>query len=184
MLETLSDSSNMAEDTEKPKLVQIAEHLERHGVEFLVIGGQAGVLHGSPLPTFDVDLCYRRTAENLARLAEALKALRPTLRGAPPDLPFRLDAQSLALGSNFTFNTSLGPLDLLGWVEPFGPYESLVTRAEAMDLGSCQALVISLDDLITIKRHINRPKDQIAAVQLEALKRMRQSEGKPDPLAS
>ena len=80
MLETLSDSSNMAEDTEKPKLVQIAEHLERHGVEFLVIGGQAGVLHGSPLPTFDVDLCYRRTAENLARLAEALKALRPTLR--------------------------------------------------------------------------------------------------------
>src|SRR2546422_10093204 len=176
MLETLSDSSNMAEDTEKPKLVQIAEHLERHGVEFLVIGGQAGVLHGSPLPTFDVDLCYRRTAENLARLAEALKALRPTLRGAPPDLPFRLDAQSLALGSNFTFNTDFGPFDLLGWVEPFGAYETLLPRSEEIALGALIVRVIGLEDLIAIKRHLGRPKDQAARFQLEALKRLREQQ--------
>jgi len=93
----------MADATEKPKLLQIAEHLQRHGVEFMVIGGQAAVLHGSPVPTFDVDFCYRRTAENLQRLAQALQELHPTLRGAPPDLPFLLDAQSLALGANFTF---------------------------------------------------------------------------------
>ncbi len=164
----------MAEDTEKPKLVQVAEHLQRHGVEFLVIGGQAAVLHGSPLPTFDVDLCYRRMAENLQKLADALQELHSTLRGAPPDLPFQLDAQSLALGSNFTFNTDVGPLDLLGWVEPFGPYENLITRAERIDLGSCTVNVICLDDLITIKRHLNRPKDQVAAVQLESLKRLRE----------
>ncbi len=86
----------MAGDTDKPRLVRIAEHLQRHGVEFLVIGGQAAVLHGSPLPTYDVDLRYRRTPQNLERLAEALRELHPTLRGAPPDLPFRLDAQSLS----------------------------------------------------------------------------------------
>src|SRR5215470_12861415 len=111
---------NMAEDTDKPRLVRIAERLQKHGVEFLVIGGQAAVLHGSPVPTYDIDLCYRRTTENLERLAEALRELHPTLRGAPPDLPFRLDAESLALGANFTFNTDNGPLDLLGWVEPLG----------------------------------------------------------------
>lgn len=104
----------MAEDTDKPRLVRIAERFLKHGVEFLVIGGQAAVLHGSPIPTYDIDLCYRRTPENLERLAEALRELHPTLRGAPPDLPFRLDAQSLALGANFTFNTDEGPLDLLG----------------------------------------------------------------------
>src|SRR5215472_8292128 len=113
----------MADDTVRPRLVSIADHLLRHGVEFLVIGGQAAVLHGSPLPTIDVDLCYRRTTENLERLAPALRELHPTLRGAPPDLPFRLDAQSLALGANFTFNTDCGPLDLLGWVEPLGTYD-------------------------------------------------------------
>jgi hypothetical protein len=163
----------MAGGIEKPRLLALAELLDRHGVEFLVIGGQAAVLHGSPLPTFDVDLCYRRTAPNLERLAAALKEIRPTLRGAPPDLPFRLDARSLALGANFTFETELGPLDLLGWLEPFGPYESLIGRAERIDLGSVQVSVISLDDLIAIKRHINRPKDQVAALQLEALRHLR-----------
>src|SRR5687767_4492919 len=101
----------MADATDKPRLLRIAELLLAHGVEFMVIGGQAAVLHGSPLPTLDIDLCYRRTAENLERLARALQDLHPTLRGAPPDLPFRLDAQSLALGANFTFTTDLGPLD-------------------------------------------------------------------------
>lgn len=167
---------NMADDTDKPRLLRIAELFQKHGVEFVVIGGQAAVLHGSPLPTYDVDLCYRRTAENLERLAAALRELHPTLRGAPPDLPFRLDAQSLALGSNFTFNTDLGPLDLLGWVEPFGTYGELIGRAETIDLETCRVAVIHLDDLIAIKRHLNRAKDQAALVQLEALKRLRQEQ--------
>jgi hypothetical protein len=34
---------------------------------------------------------------------------------------------------------------------------------------------IGLDDLITIKRHISRPKDQAALLQLEALKRLREA---------
>ena len=73
---------SMEDATEKPKLLQIAELLQRHGVEFMVIGGQAAVLHGSPLATLDVDLCYRRSRENMERLAAALEHLHPTLRGA------------------------------------------------------------------------------------------------------
>jgi predicted nucleotidyltransferase len=165
----------MAEDTAKPRLLQIAEALQKHGVEFLVLGGEAAVLYGSPVPTYDTDLCYRRNPENLQRLADALREMHPTLRGAPPDLPFRLDAQSLALGSNFTFNTDFGPLDLLGWVEPLGTYENLLPRAEQIAVGAQKLSVISLDDLIAIKRHINRPKDQVALLQLEVLKRLRQS---------
>ncbi|PYM16659.1 MAG: hypothetical protein DMD81_11900 [Candidatus Rokuibacteriota bacterium] len=165
----------MGESTARPRLLAFAELLARHGVEFVVIGGQAAVLHGSPLPTFDVDLCYQRTAVNLERLANALQEIHPTLRGAPPDLPFRLDARSLALGSNFTFDTDLGPLDLLGWLEPLGTYEHVIQNAEQIDLGSVVVSVIGLDDLITIKRHINRPKDQVAALQLEALRRLRDS---------
>jgi predicted nucleotidyltransferase len=167
----------MADEPAKPRLLLIAEHLQRHGVEFMVIGGQAAALLGSPLPTYDVDLCYRRTAENLQRLADALKELHPTPRGAPPDLPFRLDAQALALGSNFTFQTDHGPLDLLGWVEPFGTYEELSPRATFITVDSLTLLTISLDDLIAIKRHIKRPKDQAALLQLESLKRLRGGEG-------
>jgi hypothetical protein len=38
----------MADAIEKPKLLLIAEHFQQHGVEFMVIGGHAAVLHGSP----------------------------------------------------------------------------------------------------------------------------------------
>src|SRR5438876_4856232 len=144
----------MDDATAKLDLLKIAELFARHGVEHLIIGGQAAFLHGSPQLTFDTDLCYRRTPDNLERLARALSEIHPTLRGAPPDLPFRLDAQSLALGSNFTFNTDLGPLDLLAWLEPLGTYEHVIQNAEQIDLGSVVVSVIGLDDLITIKRHI------------------------------
>src|SRR5436189_5682930 len=108
----------MPEESRTSALERIAEILERHGVEFIVIGGQAEWVMGSPRITYDVDVCYRRSKENLERLANALKELKPTLRRAPPDLPFIIDARSLALGNNFTFDTSIIKLDILGWVEP------------------------------------------------------------------
>jgi predicted nucleotidyltransferase len=165
-----------ADDTGKPALVRIAEHLQRHGVEFLVIGGQAAALFGSPHPTYDVDLCYRRAPENLRRLADALRELHPTLRGAPHDVPFRLDARSLSIGQNFTFDTDLGPLDLLGWVEPLGSYEEIAPRATRIRLETTEVLVASLDDLIRIKRHIGRPKDKLDLLQLEAIRALHEGD--------
>jgi hypothetical protein len=167
----------MVDDTGKPSLLRIADLLLSYEVEFVVIGGQAAVLHGSPIPTFDVDLSYQRTNQNLQRLASALKSINPTLRGAPPDLPFLLDAQSLALGNNFTFNTSLGPLDLLGWVEPLGGYDDFIARCELIEIDGRNVRILSLADLIAVKRHISRPKDQAVLVQLEAIQRLREAGG-------
>jgi hypothetical protein len=163
---------------ELSRLEAIAEVLIRHGVEFLVIGGQAEILMGSPRVTFDTDLCYRRSQDNLERLAAALKEIRPTLRGAPADLPFRLDSQALALGSNFTFDTSLGPLDLLAWVEPLGPYEALLPSSETY-AGVNQTLrTVGLEDLITIKQHIGRSKDRESLLQLLAIREIRKQKSK------
>jgi len=152
--------------------------LAEHGVEFIVVGGQAEALMGSARVTYDVDLCYRRTSDNLGRLATALGTLNLTLRGAPPDLKFRLDAQALALGQNYTFEVDGEyPLDLLGYLEPIGVYDNLLPHAETVAIGGRPTLVIGLDDLIRIKRHINRPKDRESLLQLEAIKRLRQQEG-------
>lgn len=164
----------MSEESQKSALERIVEVLETHGVEFIVIGGQAEWLMGSPRLTFDVDLCYRRDSENLERLAAALKELQVTLRGAPPGLPFNIDARSLALGSNFTFNTPFVALDLLGWVEPLGDYEAVAAQAEKYRIGSLDIAAISLDNLIRVKQHIARPKDRESLLQLLAIKRIRE----------
>ena len=79
---------------------------------------------GSPRVTYDVDLCYRRSPDNLERLATALGTLNLTLRGAPSNLKFRLDAQALALGQHYTFEVDGEyPLDFLGYLEPLGTYD-------------------------------------------------------------
>jgi hypothetical protein len=41
--------------------------LERENVRYVVIGGLAAVLQGSPLFTQDVDICPARDRENLER---------------------------------------------------------------------------------------------------------------------
>ena len=148
------------------------------GVEFMVIGGQAEALMGSPRITYDVDLCYRRTPENLERLARVLRTLKLTLRGAPPDLKFRLDAKALALGSNFTFEVdSEYALDLRAYLEPVGTYDDLLAGSDTLHMGGRTVRVIGLDDLIRIKRHLARPKDRESLLQLEAIKRLREEEG-------
>lgn len=155
---------------------RLVELLDRHGVKFVLIGGRAASLHGSPLATLDTDFCYERSESNLERLAEALRELKPTLRGAPPDLPFVIDAQSLALGSNYTFSTELGDCDFLGEVEPIGGFEQLTRNAETMDLDGVCVLVMSLDDLIRVKQYIKRPKDLAALEQLKTIKEERDHE--------
>ena len=53
--------------------------------------------------------------------------------------------------------------------------EKLAIHAKRVELGSCSTLLISLEDLIAIKRHINRPQDRTALVHLEALQRLSRS---------
>jgi hypothetical protein len=168
----------LAETADASPLERFCALFAEAGVEFMVVGGQAEVLMGGARVTYDVDLCYRRTSENLSRLATALKRLSLTLRGAPPDLKFRLDAEALALGSNYTFEVDGEyALDLLGFLEPIGSYEDLLPHAEIMQIGGHPVRVIGLDDLIRIKRHLGRPKDRESLLQLDAIKRLREQEG-------
>ena len=54
----------------------------------MVIGGVAATVHGSAYVTYDLDICYDRDVENLARMAKALAPYHPRPRDMPDDLPF------------------------------------------------------------------------------------------------
>lgn len=128
-------------------------------------------MHGSPRVSYDVGICYQRSRGNLERLADALRDLHPKLRDAPPDLPFRIDPQSLALGCDFTFTTDIVDFDMLGVVEPIGDYNALAGRAVAMPIADMTVRVLSLDDLIRVKEHLGRPKDKQALIYLLAIRK-------------
>src|SRR5881397_3239421 len=84
----------------------ILDLLLEHNVEFIVVGGVAAMFHGSARSTFDLDVVYARNRPNIQRIVDALAPHQPYLRGAPPGLPFRWDAQTVRNGLNFTLVTS------------------------------------------------------------------------------
>jgi hypothetical protein len=143
-----------------PNLHVLLGALSRHGVDFVVVGGVAGLAHGSAYPTFDVDVAYLREPSNLERLVRALEELDVTLRGAPKDLPFQLDARTLENGANFTFDTPYGKFDVLGDLEGSGGYDKLRRKASIETISGHEVRVASLDHLIAMKRAANRPKDR------------------------
>ena len=145
-------------------------------VEFVVIGGLAVIAHGHVRATLDLDICYARTADNLQRLADALAPLRPTLRGAPPELPFVWDAETIRSGLNFTLSTALGPIDALGEVPGLGGFEAVRAAASEMELDGLSVQVLTAAGLERAKRAAGRAKDLI---DLEELRELRRQAEKP-----
>jgi predicted nucleotidyltransferase len=142
-------------------------------VEFILVGGLAATVHGSARATFDVDIVYARSADNTSRLVTALTSLDPYPRGAPRGLPFSFDASTIAHGLNFTFETTMGDLDLLGEVTGGGRYEDLLSHAEEIRLFGWRCLCVTLETLIDLKRAAGRPKDLEILAELEALRQER-----------
>ena len=50
----------------------ILSAMNRHGVEYIVVGGMGAVLQGAPISTWDLDLVQGRDPENVTKLVAAL----------------------------------------------------------------------------------------------------------------
>jgi hypothetical protein len=138
-------------------------------VRYVLIGGFAATVLGSPRTTVDLDIVYARDEENLTRLAGALESLSPKMRGAPDGLPFVLDVATLVRGLNFTLTTTLGDLDLLGEVVGGGTYEELLPHTLRLTVFDTEVAVVTLPQLIRLKRAAGRPRDLAVLAELEAL---------------
>jgi hypothetical protein len=149
----------------------LLEALRAEGVRFVVIGGVAMVLRGSSRTTLDLELCYERSNDNLERLARAIQPFSPTLRGAPPGLPFIWDAQTLRSGLNFTLSTTAGDLDLLGEVTGLGAFDTVTSHASELELYGVPYLVLDLDGLELSKRAAGRVKDLLDLAEIETIRR-------------
>jgi hypothetical protein len=144
-----------------PDLRALLGPLIRHGVDFVLIGGMAGISHGSNYPSYDLDVAYARNRDNIVRLVDALREIGVLLRGAPTDLPFLLDAKTIENGSNFTFVTPHGDFDVLGHADGMPDYGELRAEAPVREILGYEVRVASIDHLIAMKRASNRTKDKL-----------------------
>jgi hypothetical protein len=136
----------------------VLEGLATERLEAVLIGNAAAAVQGAPVTTLDFDFMFRDTAANLAklkRLAKRLDAviLRPFY---PVSRLYRMTADSLGLQADF--------MPVIHGVRSF---ESLRSRAVAIEIDGRQALVAALDDIIASKRAAGRDRDLAVLPVLE-----------------
>ena len=145
--------------------------LAAHRVRFVLIGGFAAVIHGSPYVTTDVDVVPQATNANLARLSEALNELhaRVWTSGEPEGIPFDHDARSLADVRVWNLITDFGRLDVT--LQPSGTdgYRDLAKDAVHLTILGTEVDVASLADVIRSKEAAGREKDRLVLPVLRRL---------------
>ncbi len=144
------------------------------GLEFVVVGGFAGVLHGSSYVTNDLDVCAVMSPETIVKLREALADLHPVHRLTPQRLSFLEHPPAGQPLANVYLETDAGIVDMLGSVLGIGDYHALVRQAIEVPLFGRKYRVISLEDLIKAKEALGREKDLLTAKELRAIQAKRQ----------
>jgi predicted nucleotidyltransferase len=152
---------------------EMLRRLTGAGVDFVVIGGIAMLLHGSARLTRDLDIVFAADKANLEALGNVLSGLEARLREIAEDIPFVPDARTLRNMQLLTLDTSAGWLDVHREVDGAPRYDVLRRHAERMDVGDFSVLVASPDDMIAMKVAAGRPVDLIDVEELEAIKRLR-----------
>lgn len=149
-----------------PKLRRIFRALVDRQVDFIVVGGVCGVLHGAPLNTFDLDVVHSREPENIDRLLAALKSLRARYR-TPGKRSMAPQKSHLASPGHQLLMTDAGALDLLGSIGHDHVYQDLLHRTTLVKVSKDLSVrLLNLPELIRIKRETATEKDKLALLIL------------------
>jgi predicted nucleotidyltransferase len=151
----------------------ILERLTSAGVDFVLVGGLAVVMHGYSRLTRDVDIAFASDATNLEALGEVLIALDAKLRGLEDEVPFVPNKRTLSGIEILTLTSAAGWIDVHPRLESVESYEQLRGGAERVKLDGFSILIAGLDDLIAMKRALGRPQDLADIAALEEIKRQR-----------
>lgn len=147
--------------------------LEAHDVEFIVIGGYAVNVHGVVRSTKDLDICPEPTEENLTKLAAALTELEVFLfvdaKDTDPEaLPFEIDAKWLRAGTNFTFGSKFGRIDVMQQLDGVTGYGELQRNTVLRHFEGHRVRFSGYEDLIAMKKATGRAQDKIDLEDLKA----------------
>jgi hypothetical protein len=178
----------------EPDIHRLVEVFDRHGVEYLVVGGVAARAYGAVRPTGDADCLVRRTVDNFERLAAAMLELHARLRveglsdAEAAALPTRLDATSLGRMEISTWRTDAGDVDILVDIPDrhgrHRRYEELAGSAQRLDYAGISIRVAGIADIVASKEWADRPKDHEALPELYRLReRAREPQADQSPPA-
>ena len=159
------------------KIDELLQSLSDEHVQYVLVGGLAVQLHGFLRSTFDIDLVLAMDDENIDRFIAVAKRY-----GLVPVNPVPIDSLRNASQIDQWYREKgmlafalreprIGGSVVDIVVRPDVPFAKLMANAVVGELFARQVLIASIDDLLTMKRIANRPKDQLDIVALEKIKR-------------
>jgi hypothetical protein len=152
-------------------LNQLLKLLLEAKIDFVLIGGYAGVVHGCTQLTRDLDICAALTDEDIKKLRDCLKDYNPKLRMNPNFKPSFMEQPKSTKNLNAIYlETDIGVLDILKSVIAIGDFSAVKRNAQLIDVFGLPCQVISIDDLIKAKKAMNRDKDKLVLKELELVR--------------
>ena len=157
--------------------VSILSALERHDVAYVVIGGVAAIAHGSPLPTYDLDITPERSKKNLRALLDALAEMNGLTLPDEEEDATPGDAEELLFAeTDISFFTPSGYIDVVFVPSGTRGYGELAARAERMEVGEgVSSTIAALRDVIRSKQALGRERDLAQLPALITLLEMQRS---------
>jgi predicted nucleotidyltransferase len=151
----------------------LLELLSKNKVDFVIIGGFAGIVHGCTYVTQDVDICCDFSVSNVLKLAKALKGVHPVHRMTPARPALDLTAANAGQFKNLYLDTDIGQLDCLSFVEGVGNYGKVKEASIIIEVEGIKMRTLNIDALIEAKKAMNRPRDRQMIEQLKKIKKTR-----------
>ena len=157
---------------------RIFKTFQRRKLRYLIAGGMAVNLHGIPRFTKDVDILIEISAENLERLKAVIRDL-----GLKPRMPVPLDdflspenwvrwgrEKNLKALSLYNPKTPYEEIDVLWNVGV--SYESAKKDRKTFKIGSLRLSLVSVMDLIRMKKKAARTQD---LADIESLRKLQKA---------
>ena len=155
-------------------LNELLKKLLKEKIEFVIVGGFAGVLHGATQVTQDLDICLMMKAEQVAQLRNALADINPVHRMNPNNkLSFIDHPEDIKGFTNLYLDTDIGILDVMSEIPNIGDFNRVNQGAVEIDIFGFKCKVMGLDDLIEVKKNLKRAKDQALYRELLEIKKVR-----------
>jgi len=151
----------------------LLEKLVKAGVDFVIVGGFAGVVHGCTYVTQDIDICCDFSADNLLRLQKAICDINPVHRMTPNRQKLELTMDNCNQFKDLYLDTGIGQLDCVSFISGVGEFQTVKKKSTLIEAENIQLRVLSLDALIESKKAMNRPRDKQIILQLEAIKKLK-----------
>jgi hypothetical protein len=154
----------------------LLEKLVNNEVDFVIVGDWAGIVYGCTYVTQGIEICCDFSPANLLALQKAISDLEPVHRMTPGPKRLDLTEQACKQLKNLYLDTMMGQLDCLSFIDGLGDFERVKQFSELVEVEGITMRVLSLNALIKAKKSMNRPRDRQALLQLEAIRKLENSE--------